>query len=99
MLNIKTDNRGFTALMMASQAGHVEIVRLLLNKGADVDARINEDGLTALIIASRFGHPDVVKLLLDKGVNTKDKNAALREAKLMRKIKVVEMLEGAGAKE
>jgi ankyrin repeat protein len=84
---------------LASGGGHTEIVRLLLNKGADIDARINVDGVTSLILAARFGHTEIVKLLLGKGVNAKDKKAALWEAKSMRNVKVVEILEAAGAKE
>ena len=43
---------GVTALMMASEKGHTEIVKLLLDKGADVNAKIKSDGVTALMMAS-----------------------------------------------
>ena len=39
-----------TALMMASMAGHAEVVKLLLSKGADVNAKIDGGG-TALLAA------------------------------------------------
>ena len=42
---------GWTALMLASNNGHKEIVELLIEKGAEVD-RGDEDGWTALMIAS-----------------------------------------------
>ena len=43
----------------------VETVKLLLTKGADVNAR-KDDG-TALMMAVRWGHTEIVKLLLDAG--------------------------------
>jgi ankyrin repeat protein len=56
-----------SALWIASQEGHTELVRLLLVLGADVDARDPEDGRTALFQASQEGHGDIVRLLLDYG--------------------------------
>jgi ankyrin repeat protein len=49
------------------------VVLLLLEKGADVEAK-DSWGRTALSRASRFGHESVVLLLLKKGaaVDTKD---------------------------
>jgi len=40
------------------------VVELLLNKKADVNARMDTDGATALYIAAKKGHAEVVKLLL-----------------------------------
>ncbi|PWO15022.1 hypothetical protein PtrARCrB10_12117, partial [Pyrenophora tritici-repentis] len=45
---------------------HEAIVKLLLNKGADVNAQGGEYG-NALQAASAGGHEAIVKLLLDKG--------------------------------
>jgi ankyrin repeat protein len=61
-------NMGMTALMSASGAGHIDIAKLLIDKGADVNVKSN-DGWTALIDASVNGHVNVVKLLIDKGVD------------------------------
>ena len=51
---------------MASQEGHVDVARLLVDSGADIDTA-TEEGLTALMIARHFGHTAIVKLLLDAG--------------------------------
>ena len=40
---------GWTALIWASWLGHMEIVRLLLGKGADVDARGDKSGKTMIL--------------------------------------------------
>jgi len=38
------------------------VVRLLLDKGADVEAKDN-DGLTSIVLAAQNGHKTVVRLL------------------------------------
>ena len=48
---------------MAAQEGHLEIVKLLVKKGAVVDQPDN-DGCIALGVASLFGHLEVVDFLL-----------------------------------
>jgi ankyrin repeat protein len=52
-----------------------EIVKLLLNKGADVNISDNQ-GDTALILAASFGDENMVKFLLSKGA---DINAKLND--------------------
>lgn len=70
--NAGIDN-SMTVLMMSTLKGHTDTVRVLLNQGADINAR-DYFGSTALIIAAENGHSEIVKLLLDKGadVNAKD---------------------------
>ena len=54
--------------MVASQNGHTEAVKLLLEKRAEVDAPKN-DGATPLLIVSQKGHEFVVRLLLERKVD------------------------------
>jgi ankyrin repeat protein len=49
------------------------VVRLLLEKGADIEAKTNGYGWTALYRASGGGHEAVVRLLLEKGADVKTK--------------------------
>ena len=63
ILESKNANRA-TALMLASQAGHVDAVRLLLEEEADPNAKDRFDA-TPLLMASLMGRIEVVKLLLD----------------------------------
>ena len=55
-----------TLLHIASLRGQIEVVRLLLDSGADVNIR-NANNDTALHFAARSGSADIIKLLLDKG--------------------------------
>lgn len=56
-----------TALAYAAGERHWEVVKLLLDKGADVDASDYEAGVTALMMAAGDGNLEMAKLLLDKG--------------------------------
>ena len=59
-----------TALMMVSQNGHMEILRLLVEReGIDVNAATTYDGTTALMLASQEGHLPLVLLLLQRGAD------------------------------
>lgn len=56
-------------LYYAASFGLTEVVRYLLDAGADIEVRGGYGGATPLNIASFRGHYDVVKLLLDHGAN------------------------------
>jgi ankyrin repeat protein len=60
------DERRNTPLIYAAWYGHVELVRVLLEGGANVD-RADVDQNTALHVAAQYGHLDVCRLLLDWG--------------------------------
>lgn len=62
-----------TVLMEAAVRGNVEVMTMLLDKGADVNIS-DEDGWTALMGATVQGHLEPVKLLLEHGADVNAKN-------------------------
>ena len=60
---------GETALMMASRTGNVTAMKVLLDRGADVNAKETLRGTTALMWAADQGHPAAVKLLIERGAD------------------------------
>ena len=61
---------GLTSLMVAVQTGHREMVRVLLQAGADVNARISFYGITALTLAKGSNSdPEIVKILIQEGAS------------------------------
>jgi hypothetical protein len=52
------------ALFVASQNGHADVVRLLLDNGADATYR-DEQGVDAIQLAYENGHPQLGELLID----------------------------------
>merc|ERR1712050_18248 len=66
---------GVTAVWLASQAGHGDVVKILCE--AEADAEILYSGATPLYIASASGHAEVVHLLCKIGV---DKDKGLLDA-------------------
>ena len=59
---------GWTALMLASSEGHLDIVQILLQAKAIPDLQ-NKNGDTVLLIAAAKGHSDIVQQLLECGAN------------------------------
>ena len=59
---------GSTPLHTAAQAGQLEVVRLLVAGGADVDAGDNEN-TTPLAVAAIGGHLDVIEFLIAQGAD------------------------------
>lgn len=75
MVRIKamTTDFGDKALHEAAWCGQEAVVRLLLEKGADPEAK-NSNKWTALHVAAVNGHDAMVRLLLEKGVDVKAKD-------------------------
>jgi len=59
---------GMTPLMYAARDGRLDTARMLLDAGAEVDARDAND-ITPLIAAITNNHPDVARLLIERGAN------------------------------
>lgn len=59
---------GVTALHAVAEKEHEAVVRLLLKKGADFEAK-NRDEKTALCTAAWWGHEAAVRRLLENGAN------------------------------
>jgi ankyrin repeat protein len=57
-----------TPLHIASSKGWLEVARLLLSHGANVDEK-DKEGRTSFQVASSKGHVEMTKLLLDHGAN------------------------------
>lgn len=58
---------GRTSLSIAAGLGHVEVVKLLLEAGADVESKDRFYKFTPLLVAVNSKRPVVVKVLLDAG--------------------------------
>ena len=61
-VNAQSKKKGITALMLAAVAGNEELVRMLLDHGADASLT-DIFGRTAKILAERKGNSDMVDLL------------------------------------
>lgn len=72
-LNEKDPFGGSSPLISASLFGKIEMAKMLIEAGADLNFR-NNDGSTALHTASFFCHPEIVKMLLKKGADKTIKN-------------------------
>jgi len=64
---------GWTPLHYAATSGHLEIMRILLDNHAYIDAE-SPNGTTPLMMAAHYGTAAAVKLLLEEGADPKLKN-------------------------
>ncbi|MBK7003579.1 MAG: ankyrin repeat domain-containing protein [Rhodoferax sp.] len=65
---------GWTPLHYAATGGHVEIVQLLLDNDAYIDAE-SPNGTTPLMMAARYGNPETVSALLQADADPSLANA------------------------
>jgi hypothetical protein len=63
------DRDGYTPLAYAAEHGCMEMVELLINNGAVVDAAKDSTGWTPLLLASEQRHADIVSYLLAHGAD------------------------------
>ena len=64
-------------LHAAARTGDVDAMTLILDGGAEVDAK--KDGTTPLIVACEHGHVDAVRILLERGAVSEHDSSALCE--------------------
>lgn len=62
-VNAKAMQNGQTALMLAASHGRLEMIKLLLDAGAEPNVQDN-DGSTALMCAAEHGYIEIVRVLL-----------------------------------
>jgi ankyrin repeat protein len=72
-VNIRNPHSSQTSLMYATMDINLEIMKLLIDAGADVDVK-TDNGSTALMYACANDSADAVKMLIDAGANTGIKN-------------------------
>ena len=64
-----SDRDRTTALMIAANLGYTEIVRSLLDSGANINLKRLRYGSTALMLAASANRLDTVKLLVNRGAD------------------------------
>lgn len=83
-INNVNNSQGGSALHLATESDHHEIVGILLNNGVDINAKDN-DGNTALHVAAKLGRKSIVETLLthgsDKSIMNKNNEIAADVAK------------------
>ena len=67
--------KGVWPICLAAQKGGVEIIQMLIDAGAEVNAQNDTTLATAIIQASHFGYVDAVNLLLSNKADPHDANA------------------------
>eukprot|EP00742_Colponemidia_sp_Colp-10_P012243 GILJ01013714.1.p1 GENE.GILJ01013714.1~~GILJ01013714.1.p1 ORF type:complete len:279 (+),score=50.62 GILJ01013714.1:303-1139(+) len=65
---VRGDKNGDTPVLIATRNGHVEVLRYLCNKGANIEHPYPGEG-TPLIFAARSGQLDLVMFLVQQGAN------------------------------
>jgi outer membrane protein assembly factor BamB len=86
---------GATALSYAADRGHVKVIEVLVENGADVNMKDSFYNAPAMAWAAYNGHAQAVKLLLAKGA-TEGKNDALMAGIESNNLEMVEVVLAAG---
>ena len=78
MLIDSVDGVGRTALQLAAMYNETDVIRELLQRGADVNKRDRNHGQTALHWRAMKNNTDAIRLLLENGASTTIKDAVGR---------------------
>jgi hypothetical protein len=86
---------GWTCLLTSARDGHLDICRLLIDKGAQLEAK-DRTGYTPLHRAAENGHVEIVRLLCDRGADIEARSRwgwrPLHHAAMIGRITVVKEL-------
>ena len=89
------DRDGQTALHLAVENGHIEIVELCLETGANVN-HFNTNLITSMHLAATSGKLEIVKVLVEHDANIEATNALqetpLHRAALFNRVNIVQYL-------
>ncbi|XP_071097328.1 uncharacterized protein [Haliotis cracherodii] len=98
-VDVQTIRDGYSPLSEACRSKNVEIVKLLLDKGAD-PSTCDDRSYSCLSIAKQEEHVEIVNLLLDKGANMEPGfggHTPLSEAYRTKNVEIVKLLLDNGA--
>lgn len=88
----------YTPLSLAASGGHIEVIKLLLRHGAEINSRTGSKlGISPLMLAAMNGHTEAVHLLLEHGSDINahietNRNTALTLACFQGRHEVVRLL-------
>jgi len=74
-LALVKDETGRTPLHWACRGVHIEVLKYLVGRGADVNAR-DDDGITPLHSVASRGHLEAVRILIEKGTRLEAQTSA-----------------------
>lgn len=77
------DRSGLSALMYACSNGWIKLAEFLIEHGADIELKDNQNGETALFFAVRKKHINIIKFLLSRGA---DKDATDKKYETVHRI-------------
>ncbi|XP_027728053.1 ankyrin repeat and MYND domain-containing protein 2 isoform X2 [Vombatus ursinus] len=77
------DEHGMTPLMHAAYKGKMDMCRMLLRHGANVNCNEHEHGYTALMFAGLSGNKEITRVMLEAGADTDVVNSVGRTAAQM----------------